>query len=110
MLNNGNIRQAQLDDGVTPRVVIGTLYFAREVLVPTALALLLSFVLAPLVRTLRNWCVPHSIAVIASVLIAFVRGCAGKPDPIGVGFLLPVFVRGLVRLLLLLLLSIFLLR
>ena len=45
MLNNGNIRQAQLDDGVTPRVVIGTLYFAREVLVPTALALLLSLYL-----------------------------------------------------------------
>ena len=31
-------------------VVIGALYFAREVLVPIALALLLSFVLAPLVR------------------------------------------------------------
>ena len=52
-------------------VVIGALYFAREVLVPIALALLLSFVLAPLVRTLRNWYVPRSIAVIISVLIAF---------------------------------------
>ena len=52
-------------------VVIGALYFAREVLVPIALALLLSFVLAPLVRTFRNWYVPRSIAVIISVLIAF---------------------------------------
>src|SRR5688572_28893809 len=52
-------------------LVIGTLYFAREVLVPIALALLLSFVLAPLVRTLRNWYVPRSIAVIISVLMAF---------------------------------------
>ena len=52
-------------------VVIGALYFAREVLVPIALALLLSFVLAPLVRSLRNWYVPRSIAVIISVLIAF---------------------------------------
>jgi predicted PurR-regulated permease PerM len=52
-------------------LVIGALYFAREVLVPIALALLLSFVLAPLVRTLRNWYVPRSLAVIFSVLIAF---------------------------------------
>ena len=52
-------------------VVIGALYFAREVLVPIALALLLSFVLAPLVRVLRNWYVPRSVAVIISVLIAF---------------------------------------
>ena len=52
-------------------VVIGALYFAREVLVPIALALLLSFVLAPLVRTFRNWYVPRSIAVVVSVLMAF---------------------------------------
>jgi predicted PurR-regulated permease PerM len=52
-------------------VVIGALYFAREVLVPIALALLLSFVLAPLVRILRNWYVPRSVSVIISVLIGF---------------------------------------
>lgn len=52
-------------------VVVGSLYLAREVLVPIALAILLSFVLAPLVRILRNWYVPRSIAVIVSVLVAF---------------------------------------
>jgi predicted PurR-regulated permease PerM len=52
-------------------IVVGTLYFAREVLVPIALALLLSFVLAPLVRLLRRWYLPRSVAVVFSVLLAF---------------------------------------
>ena len=52
-------------------VVIAALYFAREVLVPISLAVLLSFVLAPLVRLLRNWYLPRSLAVVFSVLIAF---------------------------------------
>src|SRR5687767_9291231 len=54
--------------GVT---VVATLYLAREVLVPIALAVLLSFVLAPLVRLLRRWYLPRSVAVIFSVLVAF---------------------------------------
>ena len=52
-------------------VVIGALYFAREVLVPIALALLLSFVLAPLVRILSNWYVPRALSVLIAVLVAF---------------------------------------
>jgi predicted PurR-regulated permease PerM len=35
--------------------MVAALYFGREVLVPIALALLLSFVLAPLVRRLQSW-------------------------------------------------------
>jgi len=52
-------------------VVIAALYFAREVLVPIALALLLSFVLAPLVRILRHWYVPRALAVVFAVIVAF---------------------------------------
>ena len=52
-------------------VVVAALYFAREVLVPIALALLLSFVLAPLVRILRNWYVPRALAVVVAVIVAF---------------------------------------
>lgn len=52
-------------------VVIAALYFAREVLEPIALALLLSFVLAPLVRLLRNWYVPRALAVVIGVIVAF---------------------------------------
>ena len=39
---------------VIAAIIIGTLYFGREVFVPIALAVLLSFVLAPLVLTRRH--------------------------------------------------------
>jgi predicted PurR-regulated permease PerM len=52
-------------------IIIGTLYFGREVFVPIALAILLSFVLAPLVQLLQRWYVPRGLAVIAVALFAF---------------------------------------
>src|ERR1700676_1656149 len=52
-------------------VIVSALYFGREVLVPIALALLMSFALAPLVRFLQGWHVPRTIAVIFVVLAAF---------------------------------------
>ena len=52
-------------------VVIAALYFAREILVPFALAVLLSFMLAPLVRRLQKWYVPRGLAVISVALMAF---------------------------------------
>jgi predicted PurR-regulated permease PerM len=53
-------------------IVVTALYFGREVLVPIALAVLMSFVLAPLVRLLQRIYVPRVLAVIVSVLVAFV--------------------------------------
>ncbi|WP_200841009.1 AI-2E family transporter [Geminicoccus flavidas] len=53
-------------------VIIGFLYFGREVLVPAALAVLLSFVLAPMVRLLQRYFVPRSIAVLSTVMLAFI--------------------------------------
>ena len=47
------------------------LYVAREVLIPVALAVLLSFVLSPVVRLLERWYLPRSLAVVAVVVIAF---------------------------------------
>jgi len=52
-------------------IVVAALYLAREVLVPISLALLLSFVLAPLVRLLRSIRIPRVLAVIVAVLVAF---------------------------------------
>jgi predicted PurR-regulated permease PerM len=52
-------------------VVVSALYFGREVLVPIALAVLMSFVLAPLVRLLQRWHLPRLVAVAIVVLIAF---------------------------------------
>ncbi len=52
-------------------VVVAALYFGREVLVPIALAALLSFVLAPAVRLLQGWRFGRAPAVIAVVALAF---------------------------------------
>jgi predicted PurR-regulated permease PerM len=52
-------------------VVIAALYFGREVLVPIALAVLLTFVLAPLVRFLQGWYFPRIVAVMIVGLLAF---------------------------------------
>jgi predicted PurR-regulated permease PerM len=52
-------------------VVVGALYFGREALMPIALAILLSFVLSPLVRLLQGWRIPRSIAVAIVGLAAF---------------------------------------
>ena len=53
-------------------ILIGTLYLGREVFVPIALAVLLSFVLAPLASLLQRCHVPRGLSVISVVLLAFV--------------------------------------
>jgi len=52
-------------------VIVGCVYVGREVLVPMALAILMSFVLAPPVDFLQRWYIPRSLAVIGVVLLAF---------------------------------------
>jgi predicted PurR-regulated permease PerM len=47
------------------------LYFGREIFIPVALAVLLSFVLSPAVRALQRLSVPRGAAVLVTVLIAF---------------------------------------
>src|SRR4051812_11496876 len=55
--------------------IIAVLYFARQVLVPVCLALLLSFAVLPGVRALRRWGIPRGAAVPAAVLsLALVLG------------------------------------
>jgi predicted PurR-regulated permease PerM len=51
--------------------VVAALYFAREVLVPVALAVLLSFLLAPAVHWLRHMRAGRVAAVAVTVLVAF---------------------------------------
>jgi predicted PurR-regulated permease PerM len=52
-------------------IVVAALYLGREVLVPIALAVLLSFVLAPPVQLLQAWYLPRIIAVLFVVAFAF---------------------------------------
>jgi predicted PurR-regulated permease PerM len=56
---------------VVAAIIIGALYVGREVFIPIALAILLSFVLAPLVRLLQRLHVPRAAAVLLVVLSAF---------------------------------------
>jgi len=51
-------------------VVIAGLYLGREVLIPITLAVLLSFVLAPLVALLRRVGLPRAPAVVSAVVLA----------------------------------------
>lgn len=52
-------------------MIVATLYFGREILVPITLAILLSFVLAPLVGLLQRIRVPRGLAVVSVVIMAF---------------------------------------
>src|SRR3954463_16449049 len=52
-------------------VVVAALYFAQEVLIPVALAVLLTFLFTPIVARLERWRVPRPVAVVLVVLIAF---------------------------------------
>jgi predicted PurR-regulated permease PerM len=56
---------------LTVGLVVALLYFARDVVVPIALAVLLSFLLAPAVRWLRRWHLGRLTAVALTVLITF---------------------------------------
>jgi predicted PurR-regulated permease PerM len=52
-------------------IVVMVLYFGREIIIPIALAILLSFVLAPLVGLLQRIRIPRGLAVVSVVIIAF---------------------------------------
>ena len=52
-------------------VVVGALYFAQDVLIPLALAVLLSFLLTPVVQRLERWGLHRAAAVIVVAVLAF---------------------------------------
>jgi predicted PurR-regulated permease PerM len=52
-------------------LIVTALYFAREILVPVALAVLFSFVLAPFVIRLQSWRVPGTLSVLVAVFVGF---------------------------------------
>ena len=53
-------------------IIVTALYVGREIFVPMALAILLSFVLAAPVNLLQNLRVPRAAAAVVTVLLAFV--------------------------------------
>lgn len=57
---------------VIAAVVVSGIYFGRPVLMPLALAVLISFALAPLVGLLKRWHLGNVLPVLISVLLAIV--------------------------------------
>jgi predicted PurR-regulated permease PerM len=56
---------------VTGLALVATLYFGRTIFVPLALAVMLTFLLAPPVRLLRSWHFGRVPSVVVVVLLAF---------------------------------------
>ncbi|NND99583.1 MAG: AI-2E family transporter [Pirellulaceae bacterium] len=50
---------------------VAALFFAKDVLIPLALGLLLSFLLSPVVNRLQRFGIPNVLAVVMTALIAF---------------------------------------
>lgn len=59
---------------VITAIVIAGLYFGRDLLMPVALAILLGFVLQPIVTQLKRWGVPRvlAVAIVGLTTLAFV--------------------------------------
>ncbi len=51
--------------------ICAILYFGQQILIPIVLAILLSFLLSPLVRVLQKMKIPKSPAIVGVVLVAF---------------------------------------
>ena len=60
-----------VSSAILAALLIGALYFGRDIFVPIALAILLSFVLAPLVGQLQRARIPRGFAVVSVVVLAF---------------------------------------
>jgi predicted PurR-regulated permease PerM len=68
----GGFGDRALTAAVVAALVICGLYVGREIFVPIVLAVLLSFVLAPLVDILERWHFPRAASVPVVVLLAFI--------------------------------------
>lgn len=58
-------------------LTVAALFFARDVFIPLALGLLLSFLLSPIVNRLQRLRVPNVAAVVTTALLAFLLLAAG---------------------------------
>lgn len=63
--------EARVLELIAAIAIIAVLFFGREVFVPVALAILLSFVLSPVLRVLRRLKLPRTLSVVTVVLVTF---------------------------------------
>ncbi|MFZ2068270.1 MAG: AI-2E family transporter [Xanthobacteraceae bacterium] len=71
LIRSGAISASTLTNIAVVAIVVCALYFGRQILVPVALAILLSFVLSPPVRLLQGKYFPRGAAVGVVALLAF---------------------------------------
>jgi len=71
LIRSGAISAPTLTNIAVGAIVVCALYFGRQILVPVALAILLSFVLSPPVRLLQGKYFPRGAAVGVVALLAF---------------------------------------
>ncbi|MCP3406059.1 AI-2E family transporter [Bradyrhizobium sp. CCGB01] len=64
-------RGAALVNMAVAALIVAALYVGREIFVPIALAVLLSFVLAPFVIRLHSWRIPRTASVLVVVFFGF---------------------------------------
>ena len=78
--SSSEARTSTLQSLLIAAIVITGLYVAREVLLPLALAILLSFVLTPALLFLRRLKVPRvvSVAIVSPLLLSSSSGLAGS--------------------------------
>lgn len=72
LLTHAPLFQTTLPPLLVLIVVIAILYFARDVFMPLAIALLLTFALAPIVSLIRKTGLPRMPSVICAVAVAFI--------------------------------------
>jgi predicted PurR-regulated permease PerM len=71
LLRSGGISTSTLTNIAVGAILVCALYFGRQILVPVALAILLSFVLSPPVRLLQGKYFPRGAAVGVVAIVAF---------------------------------------
>ena len=100
---------AYISSGTRPRrssiiallIAAAVLYFAKEVLIPVAVAILLSFLLAPAVRRLEEWKLGRVVSTLIVTLAGFgaIFGVAGiaASQAISLGAKLPEYRHNIVQ-------------
>jgi predicted PurR-regulated permease PerM len=65
------LRGTTLINMAVAALIIAALYVGREIFVPVALAVLLSFVLGPFVSRMQAWRIPRTLSVLVVVFVGF---------------------------------------
>jgi predicted PurR-regulated permease PerM len=88
LISEKPIEVRKLTDVAYLVLILGAFAWAKEFLLPLILAILISFLLAPIISRLERWHFPRAVAVLSVVAIAFalIGGLCSTLFPSGPGF------------------------